>query len=80
MSKVLLAQIVILIENVLGAEKGELNEEAAMDTTKGWDSLKTMEIVIVVEEHFGVTFTAKQLMGLVSAQSIYSALMENNAL
>jgi acyl carrier protein len=65
----LMPQIVALIERAL--------DKPAMDQTPGWDSLKTMEIVVAVERHFQTTFSAQQMMSMDSAASICDALIAN---
>lgn len=71
----LMAQIVSLIERALDKPAQTLTADAAMDETQGWDSLKTMEIVVAVERHFQTTFSATQLMSIDSAAAIYEALV-----
>ena len=44
----LMPQIVALIERALDKPAQSLDAQAAMDQTPGWDSLKTMEIVVAV--------------------------------
>lgn len=73
----LMAQIVSLIERALGLPAQSLDAEAAMDETRGWDSLKTMEIVVAVERHFQTTFSATQMMAMDSAKTIHEALVSN---
>lgn len=70
-------QVLALIEAALGKPPGSLDDGAALDLTEGWDSLKTMEVVCAVEQRFGTTFTARQMMALDSAQSICEALESN---
>jgi acyl carrier protein len=69
-------QLIDLIERELGKAPGTLGEDAAMDLTDGWDSLKTMEIVIAVERAFDFSFSAKQMMSLSSVGAFRSALLQ----
>lgn len=69
--------IVALLEQSLGKPPGSLDDSAAMDLTDGWDSLKTMEIVIAVERFFQTSFSARQMMDMDSAASIHAALVHN---
>ncbi|MBK7050970.1 MAG: acyl carrier protein [Rhodoferax sp.] len=73
----LMPQIVALIERALDKPAQSLDAQAAMDQTPGWDSLKTMEIVVAVERHFQTTFSAQQMMSMDSAASICDALIAN---
>jgi len=67
-------QVLALIEQALGQPPGKLDDGAALDLTEGWDSLKTMEIVVAVEQRFGTTFSARQMMAIDAAQAICDAL------
>ena len=73
----LMEEILALLAGALGKEPATLDADTAMDVTDGWDSLKTMEIVITMERHFQTTFTARQMMALDSARSIHDALQRN---
>lgn len=73
----LIQQIVTLIEVALNKPAASLDTDAAMDLTEGWDSLKTMEIMIAVEKHFNTMFSARQMMMLDSAQAFRDALLQN---
>jgi acyl carrier protein len=73
----LMAQILSIIERALDKAPQTLDPDAAMDETQGWDSLKTMEIVVAIERHFQTTFSAQQMMSMDSANSIYEALAAN---
>jgi acyl carrier protein len=72
-------QVLALIEQALGQAAGSLDDSAALDLTAGWDSLKTMELVLAVEQHFATTFSARQMMALDSAQALCAALRANGA-
>ena len=72
-------QVLALIEQALGQPAGSLDHSAGLDITAGWDSLKTMEVVLAVEQHFATTFTARQMMALDSAATICAALQANGA-
>ncbi len=71
----LMEQIISLVESALGKAPSSLDASAAMDITEGWDSLKTMEILIAVEKQFQITFSAKQMMALDSIGSIHDTLL-----
>jgi acyl carrier protein len=70
----LMQEILRLLAESLGKDPASLDVDAAMDVTDGWDSLKTMEIIIAMERHFQTSFTARQMMTMDSAQSIHDAL------
>lgn len=73
----LMLQTLSIIERALDKPPLSLDSNAAMDETQGWDSLKTMEIVVAIERHFQTTFSAQQMMSMDSATSICEALVAN---
>ncbi len=68
------------ISTALGAHSQTIDLESGLDMTKGWDSLKNMEIILSVESCFGVRFTAKELLTLNSVSSIYSCLQKKGGI
>ena len=52
-----------IFEDVLG-ERVELNAETTADDVDGWDSVKTVEIVVAIEVAFGVRFTVGEIANL----------------
>ncbi len=49
-----------IVSDVLGTET-ELGESTTADDVEGWDSLAHINIMVAVEEEYGVTFTTDQL-------------------
>lgn len=43
-----------LLAALLGVEEAQIDENASSQTIEGWDSLKQMNIVVAVEEEFGI--------------------------
>jgi len=74
---ILMERIIAVVAGVLNVSVADLDENAAMDVTDGWDSLKTMEIVIAIERNFQLVFTAQQMMAQDSVRSIYDALIQS---
>lgn len=53
--------------------------EARLDTTPGWDSLNTINLLAVVEEEFGITFGPDAIPSLTSFAGILALLRERAA-
>lgn len=44
-----------VMASVLEVEEASLNDDSSMDNVPGWDSLKQMNLVLALEESFGVS-------------------------
>jgi acyl carrier protein len=45
-----------LLSVVLDVDEEMINEKASADNIEGWDSLKQMNIIVAIEEEFGILF------------------------
>jgi len=50
-----------IVKDVIGDDALELVEHTTAADVDGWDSLAHINIMVAVEEEFGVTFTSDQL-------------------
>jgi acyl carrier protein len=63
---------------VLELEATALGDDASMDTVPGWDSLRQMNLVLALEDRFGITIpdedaanaTSYQLLALVVEEQL----------
>ena len=44
----------------------EINEKSSPDTIESWDSLKNMNLVVALEEEFGIVFEDNELVELLN--------------
>jgi len=44
----------------------EINEKSSPDTIESWDSLKHMNLVVALEEEFGIVFEDNELVELLN--------------
>lgn len=51
---------------VLGLEEYSVSDATAPDNTPQWDSLAHLRLVMAVEEEFGISIPAEQVMDMVS--------------
>jgi acyl carrier protein len=62
------------IKNVMSAvfdfpfEK--INDESSPDNIMSWDSLKHMQLVVALEEEFGIDFEDEEIIGMLNYSSI----------
>jgi acyl carrier protein len=55
------------------------SESVTRDSEPSWDSLKHIELVLMLEEEFGVQFSEKEMAALRSSDKIVSAIEGKNA-
>jgi acyl carrier protein len=64
-----------LVAEILDAEQ-PISDSTGADTEPNWDSLAQLEILITVEEIFGVKFSAEEIAGANSVARIRELLAE----
>jgi acyl carrier protein len=65
-----------VLADVLDLDSSAIIETASIDTIKQWDSLKHLNLVLALEERFGVTFTDEQTIQILSYPLIKITLEE----
>ena len=68
----LLDKIQTTLAQALKVDVAEITSETAFGDLPQWDSLGHMELMILLEEHFGVDINADTITELVSVQAIYN--------
>ena len=51
-----------------------ITPEAALKETLGLDSLDLVDVVVLIEQNFGVTLTANDFIGVVTFEDFYNML------
>ena len=64
------------MSTVLEVPLNEIDENSSSDTISTWDSLKHMNLIIALEQEFGVSFDEDTIPEIQSFSSISSALQE----
>ena len=64
---------------VLEVEAATLGDDASMDNVPGWDSLRQMNLVLALEESFGVSIPDEDAANATSFQLIVLVLQEQLA-
>ena len=70
--------LIKLFSDVLGLPVSELNEDTSPDNTSQWDSMRSMELVAVLEDTFEVQLTTKEIMKTRSIGIVRDVLREKN--
>ncbi|WP_397383916.1 acyl carrier protein [Prosthecobacter sp.] len=55
-----------VFSQVLGLSEETVDDATAPDNTAQWDSLAHLRLVMAVEEEFGITIPAEQIMDMIS--------------
>lgn len=72
-------RIIAIVANVMNASRDSLGPESSPKTVKEWDSLKHMNLVLAIEDEFGVQFSDQQIARLTNIAAIMEALRELGA-
>ncbi|HXM96376.1 MAG TPA: acyl carrier protein [Candidatus Dormibacteraeota bacterium] len=54
-------------------------ESVTRDSEPSWDSLKHVELILLLEEHFGVQFSEEEIVALRSSDEIVHAIEAKSA-
>lgn len=65
-----------VVSQVFGVQIDELSEDSSPETIQAWDSLKHMNLVLALEEEFGVRFSDEKIMQMLSVGLITEAVQE----
>ena len=65
-----------LVARVIGTPIEAIDDESGPDTVPGWDSFSHIDLALSLEAEFGISFTAEELMDLVSVRIIKMVLHE----
>lgn len=68
-----------VMASVLEVDAAEIADDASMDTIGNWDSLRQMNLVLALEESFGVSFPDEDAANATSYKLICLVLEEQLA-
>jgi acyl carrier protein len=66
------------VAGVLGVSPDDINDDSSMDNLHEWDSVKHLNLVLAIEEVFGVSMTEEQSLEMLSFPLIKLVLSEHN--
>ena len=70
----------MVVANVFGAQAEEIDAATSPDNLAKWDSLQHLNLIIALEEEFGVSIGPEESSELLSVSIIQLFLEENKAL
>jgi acyl carrier protein len=65
-----------VVSQVMGIPVEKINEDSSFDNIAEWDSLNHMNLVLALEEEFGVQFSDEQIVNLLSVGVIIKTLKD----
>jgi len=60
------SELAQVIGNVLGVAPSTVNQATSIDTVASWDSLKHLNLVIALEEHFRITLSEDETIEILN--------------
>lgn len=57
------AELLTLMDDILGEPEGTLDGSELLTEMPGWDSLAMISVIALMHERFGIRVTGKQLLG-----------------
>jgi acyl carrier protein len=65
-----------IIASVFAIDRKEVGDDASTDTIENWDSIRHMNLVVALEEEFGVEFDDDELIDMVNYKIIVATMKE----
>lgn len=65
-----------LMSELFGMEKGEITDGLSMKDLDVWDSLKHMELIVSIEQLFGIELTFDEIVAMQTLKEIRRILRE----
>ena len=65
----------LVLSGLLGVSSETISDETSKDTVDAWDSVKHLNIVLTLEEQFGVSFDEEVALEIASVPQIRTALI-----
>jgi len=63
-----------LIAEILRISEKEITDDLSINNTDTWDSLKHMELIVVIEETFKIKLTTEEIVIMVNMKAIKQIL------
>jgi acyl carrier protein len=70
------ARVLNVVSQVLGVPVDAITDDSSPESIEAWDSLKHMNLVLALEEEFGIRFSDETIVAMLSIRSIKDAVAE----
>lgn len=61
---------------VFGVDADSINDECSQDNIEGWESIKTLDLIVALEEEFGVTIPLEEVGNMTNFKYIKLMIQE----
>jgi len=69
-------KVLNVVSQVLGIPVDTITDDSSPESIEAWDSLKHMNLVLALEEEFGIRFSDERIVAMLSVRSIKDAVAE----
>ena len=69
-------KIINVMSVVFEVDETEINEDSSADTIEKWDSLRHLNLILALEEEFGVSIPDEEVGNMVNYKIIYHVINE----
>lgn len=66
-----------VMSDVLSIEASSIDDDTSVDTVERWDSLRHLNLVLAIEQEFGISFTEEQTVEILNYPLIKAILEEH---
>ena len=66
-----------IMSNIFETEEDEITDESSIDCIEKWDSLKHINLIIAIEEQFGISIDEDEMIEMTSFTEIKRILRDN---
>jgi acyl carrier protein len=66
-----------IMSNIFGIEEDEITDDSSIDNIEKWDSLKHINLIIAIEEQFGISIDEDEMVEMTSFTEIKRILRDN---
>lgn len=70
-------KIVNAMSAVFEVPADDINEETSTDTLDNWDSLRHLNLILALEDEFGITIPDEEVGNMVNYKIVYHVVNEN---
>ena len=72
-------RVLVVLSDVMNVPLNQLNDDSSAENVGTWDSIKHLDLVLAIEEEFGVTISHDDIEGMQSVRDIRDTLKKVGA-
>ena len=73
------AKVKEIIADMLKIDLSQISDDSGMDKTAGWDSMKSLSIVLEIEKKFNIRFEVDEFENLTNLAALCAAIKSHTA-